>query len=49
MEGRNHVLPEDVQTVLPVVVAHRLNPAGEMSGARQSDLVDRLLHQIAVN
>ena len=49
MEGRNHVLPEDVQTVLPVVVAHRLNPAGEMSGARQSDLVDRLLHQVAVN
>ena len=49
MEGRNHILPEDVQTVLPVVVAHRLNPAGEMSGARQIDLVDRLLHQVAVN
>ena len=49
MEGRNHILPEDVQTVLPVVVAHRLNPAGEMSGARQNDLVDRLLHQVPVS
>ncbi len=49
MEGRDHILPEDVQTVLPAVVAHRLHPAGEMSGARQRDLVNRLLHQVAVN
>lgn len=33
LEGRDHVLPEDVQTVLPYVVAHRL-----YSGKHQTDL-----------
>ncbi len=27
--GRDHVLPEDVQAVLPAVAGHRLRPAGE--------------------
>ncbi|MCF8183769.1 MAG: AAA family ATPase, partial [Polynucleobacter sp.] len=26
LDGREHVLPEDVQSVLPGVVAHRLRP-----------------------
>lgn len=28
LEGRDHVLPEDIQTVLPFVAAHRLQPVG---------------------
>jgi MoxR-like ATPase len=32
LEGRPHVLPEDVQAVLPGVVAHRLQPSGELGG-----------------
>jgi MoxR-like ATPase len=31
LEGRDHVMPEDVQTVLPHVAAHRLQPAGEQT------------------
>jgi MoxR-like ATPase len=48
MDGRNHVLPEDLQTVLPSVVAHRLNPAGELGGAGRNDLVAHLLQQVAI-
>ena len=29
MEERDHVIPEDIQTVLPSVVGHRLRPAGD--------------------
>jgi len=29
LEGREHVLPEDIQAVLPVVAPHRLRPAGD--------------------
>lgn len=32
LEGRPHVLPEDVQAVLPGIVAHRLQPCGELGG-----------------
>lgn len=32
LEGRSHVIPEDVQIVLPHVAAHRLQPAEEHSG-----------------
>ena len=29
LEGRDHVLPEDIQLVLPAVAPHRLRPAGD--------------------
>ena len=29
LDGRDHVLPEDVQAVLPGVIAHRLRPADD--------------------
>jgi MoxR-like ATPase len=47
MAGRPHVLPEDVQAVLPAVVGHRLIPAeaGKVNGA---DVADRLLKQVAI-
>ncbi len=42
IDGRDHVLPDDVQAVLPAVVIHRLRPAGE-SRLGSEGLVDRLL------
>ncbi len=32
MQNRGHVVPEDLQVVLPAVVAHRLVPSGEYAG-----------------
>lgn len=32
MHNRGHVVPEDVQTVLPAVAAHRLVPSGDYAG-----------------
>ena len=49
MDGRKNVLPEDLQAVLPAVVAHRLAAAngdgGTGSGAR---LAEQLLQQVAI-
>ena len=36
MNGRGHVVPEDVQMVLPAVAAHRLVPSGNFSGDGQA-------------
>jgi MoxR-like ATPase len=33
LAGRDHVLPEDIQAVLPGVAGHRLRPAGEIPAA----------------
>ncbi|AIY43437.1 ATPase-like protein [Collimonas arenae] len=50
MEGRNHVIPEDVQAVLVPVTAHRLRPlkahTGSALGVR--DLVLQLMKSVAV-
>lgn len=53
LEGRNHLLPEDVQAVLPAVVAHRLvsaagDPAGNSSGNGGHALAGQLLQQVAI-
>jgi MoxR-like ATPase len=50
MEGRNHVLPEDVQAVLVPVAAHRLRPLKSASGtaAGSRDLVMQLMKSVAV-
>ncbi len=47
MEGRSHVVPEDVQAVLPAVVAHRLRGASEFSGDGRA-LAERLLTQVDI-
>lgn len=39
LEGRNHVIPEDVQLVLPHVAAHRLQPAEEQQGRSAEAMV----------
>ena len=48
MAGRPHVLPEDVQAVLPSVVGHRLVPTGEAGKVNGADVADRLLKQVAI-
>jgi MoxR-like ATPase len=50
MEGRNHVIPEDIQAILIPVAAHRLRPlkstAGTAMGSR--DLVLQWMKSVAV-
>jgi MoxR-like ATPase len=46
LEGRKHVIPEDVQAILPGVVSHRLNASAE-SGASE-DAATRLLQSVAI-
>ena len=50
LEGRNHVLPEDVQAVLVPVAAHRLRPLRSAGGsvASSRDLVLQLMKSIPV-
>jgi MoxR-like ATPase len=48
LEGRGHVLPEDLQTVLPAVVGHRLHPADDRRGTTPADLAESLLEAVAI-
>jgi MoxR-like ATPase len=43
LDGRDHVLPEDVQAVLPGVASHRLRPAG---GQAPGDAAQRLIEAV---
>lgn len=47
MEGRAHVVPEDVQAVLPAVSAHRLRASGDFEGDGRA-LAARLLREVDV-
>jgi MoxR-like ATPase len=47
MADRNHVLPEDVQAVLPGVVGHRLHLAGE-AARTGTEVGRRLLEAVAI-
>ncbi|MDR2877786.1 MAG: MoxR family ATPase [Chromatiales bacterium] len=42
IDGRNHVLPEDVQAVLPSVAGHRLQGAEDSTQISQQELLARL-------
>ena len=44
MAGRNHVVPEDLQKVLPPVAAHRLVPTSEYAGDSAALVRDLLAH-----
>ena len=46
IEGRDHVLPEDVQAVLPGVATHRLRPAHD--AARRVDVGAQLLAAVPI-
>ena len=50
MEGRDHVLPEDVQAVLIPVIAHRLRPLKSMTGkvSASSELLVQLMKRVSV-
>lgn len=50
LEGRNHVLPEDVQAILVPVTAHRLRPlkSSGSTASASSELVRQWLHSVAV-
>lgn len=48
MHDRNHVLPEDVQTVLPSVVDHRLRSVSDASGRSAEAYSQRLLTEVDV-
>src|SRR5690606_11892333 len=47
MARRGHVVPEDIQQVLPAVVEHRLHAPVDYSGGGGA-LVERLLRQVPV-
>jgi len=48
IENRSHVVPEDVQAVLPSVVEHRLREAADFSGHGGTALAQRLLTKVDV-
>jgi MoxR-like ATPase len=45
LSGRDHVLPEDIQAVLPGVAGHRLRPAGETPAAGS---MERLIDSVPI-
>lgn len=47
LEGREMVLPEDVQAVAAAVITHRLQPTKDMTGGRTA-LVARLLESVPI-
>lgn len=48
VDGRQHVVPEDVQQVLPSVAEHRLRGSADHTGHEGSSLVQRLLTEVDV-
>ena len=47
MAGRDHVLPDDIQTILPHVVSHRLKPIAD-SGEQDSAALVSLLESVPI-
>ncbi len=47
-DGRSHVYPDDVRTVLPYIMAHRivLNPDAMLRGEDVSNVIDRVTAQV---
>jgi MoxR-like ATPase len=48
MENRRHVLPEDVQAVLPGVVGHRLALAGDVTRVNGTEVAEQLIRQVPI-
>ena len=48
MESRAHVVPEDVQAVLPGVVGHRLTSSADVGRANSADVAQHLIRQVAI-
>jgi MoxR-like ATPase len=50
LEGRDHVLPDDVQSIVVPVLAHRIIPTGETQLARRStaEVLQDLMRRVPV-
>ena len=48
LHGRSHVLPEDIQQVMPAVAAHRLRDAADYGDQSGYALVDKVLSSVDV-
>ena len=48
MEDRDHVVPEDVQAVLPSVIAHRLHPRSDPTNHLSNAAVDVLMERVPI-
>ncbi len=48
MEGRKHVLPEDVQMILPATTAHRLHGSADTGISEGAELSRLLVHSVAI-
>ena len=48
LHGRRHVIPEDLQTVMPSVVAHRVRDAADYDDQSGYALVERVLNSVDV-
>ncbi|MEW8506693.1 MAG: AAA family ATPase [Candidatus Thiodiazotropha sp.] len=48
IEGRNLVLPEDLQAVLPATIGHRLQPAGDSAEPQGESLVMNLISSVPI-
>jgi MoxR-like ATPase len=48
IHGRSHVLPEDIQAVLPSVFGHRLREVVDYDGSSGQALVDKVLNTVDV-
>lgn len=48
LQGRGHVLPEDIQQVMPAVAAHRLRDAADYGDQSGYALVDKVLNNVDV-
>jgi MoxR-like ATPase len=48
IEGRNMVLPEDLQAILPATIGHRLQPAGDSAEPQGESLVMNLISAVPI-
>jgi MoxR-like ATPase len=48
LDGRKHVLPEDVQAVLPGVIAHRLRPVDDVARNDPEAVAAALIEAVAL-
>ena len=48
MCGRSHVIPEDIQIILPAVVEHRLRAISDADGHTGASLVQRMLNEVDI-
>jgi MoxR-like ATPase len=48
IDGRNHVVPDDVQAVLPGVAVHRLRPSAGEQASDGAAIVAELVHGVAI-